>query len=78
MENKEGSGVLFRNTQKQSEKSPDYSGSIKINGKDVKFSGWIKQAQSGVKYISLAVNKPMDKKETPKPQNDFIDDNCPF
>lgn len=76
MENKEGQGVLFINTQKQSEKSPDYSGSIKINGKDVKISGWIKTSKLGTKYISLAVNKPVSQKNTP--QNTIVDDDIPW
>ena len=76
MANKEGQGALFKNTSKQNEKSPDYSGSINIGGKDVKFSGWIKTSKLGVKYISLAVNNFKPKTEAPK--NEIEDDEIPW
>lgn len=76
MENKEGQGVVFKNTKKQSDKSPDYSGSINIGGKEIKFSGWIKTAKTGTKYISLAVVK--DKPTESKPNDDFLNDEVPW
>lgn len=79
MANKEGQGVLFLNTQKNNDKSPDYSGSINFNGKEIKISGWSKEALSGAKYISLAVNN--FKKEEPKkeaPKNEIEDDEIPW
>ena len=80
MANKEGSGVIFKNTKKMNEKSPDYSGSINIGGKEVKFSGWVRQAKSGTKYISLAVNTAPSQKNPPKnvQQNPIIDDSIPW
>lgn len=77
MANNEGQGVLFKNAQKLNEKSPDYSGSINIGGKDVKFSGWIKTSKTGMEYISLAVNKlPPQKKEPQKVE--MVDDDIPW
>ncbi len=36
---KEGQGSLFKN-EKKSEKSPDYSGSLRIGGVDYRLAGW--------------------------------------
>lgn len=53
-ENKEGRGALFEK-EKENEKQPDYSGSIKIDGRDYWLSGWLEKGKkSGVEYISLA------------------------
>jgi uncharacterized protein (DUF736 family) len=55
------SGSLFRENEKKSEKSPDYSGKIKINGKELRLAGWIKQTKSGDTYLSLAASEPRSK-----------------
>ena len=80
MENNDNTGVLFLNTEKKSEKSPDYSGSITVDGKTIKFSGWRKTSKNGVNYISLAVNKGIAPAPQSKaPVDDFgTDDDIPF
>jgi hypothetical protein len=64
-------GMLGRNTNKQSDKHPDYSGTININGTDYWLSGWLKEGKNG-KFFSLAVKE----KETKKPAKkvEFQDD----
>lgn len=52
-------GVLFRETEKQKENSPDYTGRITVedaNGelKEFRLAGWIKESQTGKKFLSLA------------------------
>jgi hypothetical protein len=55
-EHKENSGSLFKNTYKKpGEKTPDYRGTIRIRGEDIKLSGWIREGKSG-KFLSLAVD----------------------
>ena len=73
------SGALFKNDEKESEKHPDYRGTIDIEGREFWLSGWIKTSKKGTKFMSLAV-KP---KEPPapdktKPIAEDMNDQIPF
>lgn len=74
-------GALFKEQDKQSDKHPDYKGSINVDGKDYWLSAWIKEAQSGRKYMSLSV-EPKEKQGGKQPagrgkhSSDF--DDAPF
>ena len=56
-EQKNNSGSLFKKDKKQTEKQPDYNGTIKIDGKDYKLAAWIKESKSGQKYFSLSLQE---------------------
>lgn len=56
-EQKEGSGALFRNQRKQKESQPDFQGSVKHKGETIKLAGWTRESKSGLKFISLSVDK---------------------
>ena len=76
-------GVLFKNEQKQTDKHPDYKGSINIDGEEFWLSAWIKTAKTGNKFMSLSVKLKDTRKpkvEHAEPQRDpFIDDpDLPF
>jgi uncharacterized protein (DUF736 family) len=62
-------GVLFRNEKKKSEKHPDYSGQVDVEGVEWELAGWIKESKSGKKFLSLMVKKPY-KEENGKPVED--------
>jgi hypothetical protein len=47
-------GVLFKNDRKDSDKHPDYKGSLNVNGQEFWLSAWIKEGQRG-KFMSLSV-----------------------
>lgn len=81
----ENKGALFVNEKKDSEKFPDYNGSINIGGKEYWLSGWKKKSEkTGKSFLSLSVR---EKQDTPrqsseptrkaKPVDDF-DDSMPF
>jgi hypothetical protein len=54
----ENRGVLFKNDRKDSDKHPDYRGSINVNGIEYWLSAWIREGQKG-KFMSLSV-QPKD------------------
>jgi len=70
-EPREGSGVLFPEKEKKSEKAPDFKGNIMLGGKQVRIAGWKKQGQRGT-FISLQVdNKPKAPAKNTEPEADF-------
>ncbi len=67
-EQKEGSGILFTNNRKKSERAPDYSGTAKINGVEHELAGWTKSGRNG-DFISLSIKPKGQKRENiPAPQ----------
>ena len=77
MENKLNTGVLFKNTNKTSEKHPDYKGKVNANGKEMDIAAWVKQGKNG-SFMSLAFSEPYVPQEERKPIGDSIDDDLPF
>lgn len=80
--NKDGSGVLFFNDDKRSEKAPDYKGKLILDrdytkGSEVKISGWRKKTPKN-HLVSLAVDNysANPDKQWPKTVND--DETIPF
>ena len=82
-------GALFLQTNKRSEKAPDYSGNLEISkelfkylldeakaGRPIKMdlAGWKKQSKSGTMFLSIVANKPYVKEQKSAP----IDDEIPF
>ena len=55
-EQKENSGVLFKNNKKETPNHPDYTGTLKLSDGDYLLSAWVKDGKSG-KFLSLSVKK---------------------
>ena len=51
-------GALFRNAEKKSERSPDYSGRITIDGREYQLAGWLTESKFGKTYLSLKARIP--------------------
>ena len=66
-EQRDNSGSLFRNTEKKSDKHPDYSGTAMIDGTEMFMDAWLKESENGRKWMSFSF-KPKQKQE--KPQTD--------
>ncbi len=61
-------GIAFVNDKKESEKHPDFKGSLNVDGKEFWISGWKKFTKSG-EGISLAVT-PKEKPKAPPVNQD--------
>lgn len=66
---RDGQGSLFKNERKEAEKHPDYTGSVKIDGREFWLSAWIKDGAKG-KFMSLAL-KPKDEQPARKAPPDI-------
>jgi hypothetical protein len=73
-------GVLFKNDRKDTEKHPDYTGKIDIDGTEYYLSGWIKDGRNG-KFMSLSRGKATGD-AAPQParavEPPSFDDDIPF
>ena len=52
-EQRDNSGSLFKNTYKQRDNQPDYTGNVMVGGVEYRISSWIKDGQRG-KFFSLS------------------------
>jgi uncharacterized protein (DUF736 family) len=77
-------GSLFTNDKKETEKHPDYNGSINVGGQDYWLSGWKKKSEkTGKTFLSLSVRAkdatPRQISEpTRKAKAEVFDDDVPF
>lgn len=60
---------LFRNEEKRSENSPDFSGELNINGELYWMDGWVKEGQTK-RFFSGTIK--------PKKNKTAIDEDVPF
>ena len=58
-------GSLFKNDKKETDKQPDYKGSINIEGTDFWLSAWLQTSKNGVKYFSMSVQLKEKAKPVP-------------
>lgn len=52
--------TLFRNKDRKTDASPEYSGSINVDGVEYRLSAWVKEGQNG-KFFSGSV-RPKDQR----------------
>lgn len=49
-------GALFKNKKKQTDRHPDYNGTLTVGGsEEFWMSGWIKTSKSGETYMSISI-----------------------
>lgn len=62
-------GALFQNEKRDKANSPNYTGSITINGEEFWLSAWVKESKAGKRFLSLSASP----KETRQVKDDFLD-----
>jgi uncharacterized protein (DUF736 family) len=83
-EQKDMSGSLFKNEQKQTDRHPDYSGTATIDGVEMFMDAWIKTADTGRKWMSFSFKPKQQQaakpaaKQPARQQRDDLDDSIPF
>lgn len=60
-EQKDMSGSLFIARNKSSDRSPDMTGEVKINGHTLRIAAWNKTSKSGLNYLSLTFSEPRER-----------------
>jgi len=62
--------AIFKAKEKRSDKSPDYTSTVKVEnevvlrpGIEYSLAGWIKEAKTGTKYISVVIKPKEDYKK---------------
>ena len=75
------SGILSKNERRETDRHPEYTGKINIDGKDYWLSAWIRERKAdGQKFFSLTAKLKEDRPAAPKPQPvaDEYDSEIPF
>ena len=63
-EQKDNTGALFSNKEnKTTDKHPDYTGSVVVNGKEMRIASWLNKSKSGVSYMSLKFSEHQPKSD---------------
>lgn len=76
-------GALFKNEKKKTPESPDYMGSLDVDGNKFTIFGRLTRAPSGKTYMRLSIAPPLEQtKQPPQPMRQadpdpFIDDELP-
>ena len=76
-------GALFRNEKKEKENQPDYTGNVEVEGTKYNMAGWMRDAKSGKKYMSISLYIPEPKHSAapvsaPSQTSQSMDDEIPF
>jgi uncharacterized protein (DUF736 family) len=63
MENKNNTGVAFKNDKKTTDKQPNYKGKAVVDGVEKEIAIWVRESKTGTEYFSLMFSEPFKKSE---------------
>ena len=63
---KEGQGKLWNNDKKESDKQPDFTGSLVVDGVKYSLAGWNNVSKAGDTYIGVRI-KPWEDRDEENP-----------
>jgi hypothetical protein len=61
--NRDNSWIIFVNTNKKSEKSPDLKGEAMVNGRKYEIAGWKRSSDKCAEFWTGTFNEPRVKEE---------------
>ena len=51
--------AMFKNDKGENQARPDYTGTVTLaDGKEMRMAAWVREAKSGVKYLSGRLSEP--------------------
>lgn len=59
-------GVLFYNNEKKSERGPDWSGTLNVEGKEYFFDAWTKAGRNGGEFLSVSIKEKTQQRQAPR------------
>lgn len=80
-ETKPNTGSLFKNDKMKNENSPQYNGTVNIDGVEYWQSAWVNEMKDGRKYFAQKFTRKNPPDELPKTAEktyDLNDDSIPF
>ena len=60
-----GSGVLWKNKYKKTDKEPFFRGKATVRGHDLELAAWIKKDKNGQDMISIAIDDVIEAEDPP-------------
>ena len=60
-----GSGVLWKNKYKKTDKEPFFRGKATVRGHEVELAAWIKKDKNGSDMISIAIDDVIEAEDPP-------------
>lgn len=76
-EQREGSGILFREHDKRSDRHPDFIGEATYQGQRIRIRGWEKQGKR-VPFLSLALEPYKEQRPRGDTERDADESSTPF
>jgi len=61
--------VLFKQDKGDNANRPDYTGTVKVDGKEWRLAAWISESKNGLKYLRGNVDEPLESKTDSPPQD---------